>query len=530
MTAVVPLPGDSWQSYAACSSKEAQAFFTSNSARARGVCCSCPVRAECLHDALVSKAPDGIWGGLAVEERKKVPALPRTPAIAIAALREVLAAYDLQHAPVPQPPADTATQGRRRKATRPAKPSAPAVGAEEEMSAAAAKAAARAERREQVADMLRQGAVQRQIIDRLGVSSSTIASVRKEFGIPVQAGAPGFRYTPEQRAAYEQRTVEMLRTGATYQQITDEVGITSPTIVRIRRQAGLPAPNPGRNNAPPRTVDEGLAASAELYGDGHARWTGPMTGRMPQLHAAGGRFNARHVIFERHHGRPPVGRVQSNCGDVPCVAGAHLTDDVLRDALPEGEPVTIRALHNLLDEIDAQGGPQAARDNRLRLPSEEPAMATAPEPAAPAPAVRAVPSDPPAPADTGQVKRPSEALPIGRLLKWAEDHDDADIQATAQRTRADLTGLRNRYDTDHELARLATETEGLEKQLAELRARQAELAPPKPRKRGAPDPDGVAARAWAKETGVDCPATGRVPKAVVDAWRAATGQPAGGSS
>ncbi|WP_330349616.1 Lsr2 family DNA-binding protein [Streptomyces sp. NBC_00582] len=332
----------------------------------------------------------------------------------------------------------------------------------------------------------------------------------------------GQRLTAEERAEIEGRTIALLLAGATIERIRDEVGITAPTIIRIRRDAGLPDPGRGSNSPQPRTIADALAATVEEHSDGHARWTGPMAGRMPQLFAEGGRFNARHVIFERHHGRAPVGYVRSNCGNQACVAGAHLADDVLRDTCPE-EPVTIRALNNLLDEIDREGGPQAARDNRLHLQTEEPPMATAPQPTTRVAPVRAVPSSPPSPvpAEASQDRRPSEDLPIGKLLKWAEDHPDTTVQATAGRTRAALVGLRNRYDTDHELARLDTEAEQLEQQLAVVRARRQELAPAKAKKPR--DPDAAAARAWARQAGVDCPASGRVPKAVMDAWRQATG-------
>ncbi|MDX5569822.1 Lsr2 family protein [Streptomyces sp. ID05-04B] len=379
-----------------------------------------------------------------------------------------------------------------------------------------------AEAREDVAELLRQGATYRQIIGELGVAGHVVSATRRAYGIPLPVG-PGRRRSPEDRAANEKRTIELLLGGATYQQIRDEVGITAPTIVAIRRKAGLPAPSRGRGAPAPRTIADGLAANVEAHGDGHARWTGPMAGRMPQLHAEGDRFNARHVIFERHHGRPPVGYVISDCGDQACVAGAHLTDDAMRSASPEEEPVTVQALRDLLDEIDRQGGPQAARDNRLHLQTEEHQIPTAPVSVtyadAPVPTVRTAEL---VQADAGRERRPSESLPVGRLLKWAEEHPDADVQATAQRTHAGLVGLRNRYDADQELTAITTEAEQLEKRLAELRARREELAPAKPRKKQQLGYDSQTVRAWARDNDVDCPATGRVPKAVVDAWRAAT--------
>jgi hypothetical protein len=165
--------------------------------------------------------------------------------------------------------------------------------------------------------------------------------------------------------------------------------------------------------------------------------------------------------------------------------------------------MTIAALRALLDEIDTQGGPEAARQNRLHLPDEGTPELMTTGPARPAPA--------------------TEQLPVGQLLKWGDDHPDPDIRDQASRARIALAGLRKRHAADQELTAITTERERLEKRLAELQAREAELAPPKPKKR-APhvrDYDTREVRAWADETGIDCPRVGQIPKRVLDAWRAA---------
>lgn len=41
-------------------------------AEAKQVCASCPVQARCLEDALGRSEPNGIWGGLTPEERRKL--------------------------------------------------------------------------------------------------------------------------------------------------------------------------------------------------------------------------------------------------------------------------------------------------------------------------------------------------------------------------------------------------------------------------------------------------------------------------
>lgn len=171
--------------------------------------------------------------------------------------------------------------------------------------------------------------------------------------------------------------------------------------------------------------------------------------------------------------------------------------------------MTIAALRALLDEEL----PHVPRHPAPRFPhrhftaKETPTMQPTARPSAPQPT-----QDTPTP------------LPIGKLLAWGDQHPDTDIQNQAARARAALTGLRQRYATDQELAAITTEAEQLQQRLAELRARQAELEPPKARRRRgtAVDYDSATVRAWARDNGVDCPAVGRPPKRVVDAWRAAT--------
>lgn len=180
--------------------------------------------------------------------------------------------------------------------------------------------------------------------------------------------------------------------------------------------------------------------------------------------------------------------------------------------------MTIAALRLLLDEIDSQGGPQAARQNRLHLPDERTpdTMTIAPTPPRP---VVDVPVT-----DSAAVRlREPEALPVGQLLKWGDDHPAAEVRDQAARARAALAGLRTRHAADQELAAITTEAEQLEQRLAELRAREAELTPAKPRRASKPvDYDSAAVRAWAHDNNIPCSPTGRVPKSVVDAWRAST--------
>lgn len=175
--------------------------------------------------------------------------------------------------------------------------------------------------------------------------------------------------------------------------------------------------------------------------------------------------------------------------------------------------MTIAALRHLLDEIDTQGGPDAARHNRLHLPEgPEPTMQTT----SPTRPIVDLPLKSPA----GTTEPP--AIPVGQLLSWGDAHNDPDIRDQAARARLALTGLRRRHAADQELTAITAEAEQLQARLAELQARQAELVPAKPKKRApvARDYDTRTVRAWAAENGVDCPRVGQVPKRVLDAWRA----------
>jgi hypothetical protein len=168
----------------------------------------------------------------------------------------------------------------------------------------------------------------------------------------------------------------------------------------------------------------------------------------------------------------------------------------------------------LLEEIDTQGGPDAARHNRLNLPDEGAPMSTAPAPQPPAADVRLRPVP----------EQAAEQITVGQLLKWGDDHTDPAVQDQAARARAALAGLRQRHAADRELTAITTEEQQLEQRLAELRARKGELAPAKPKKtRKTADYPVAEVRAWAQANGMACAPRGRVPGDVVDAWRKATG-------
>jgi WhiB family transcriptional regulator, redox-sensing transcriptional regulator len=70
-----------WQHLAACRGEDAGFFYAPNyferrsekDARervAKTICARCPVRTQCLEEALRSRDPHGVWGGLNEMERR----------------------------------------------------------------------------------------------------------------------------------------------------------------------------------------------------------------------------------------------------------------------------------------------------------------------------------------------------------------------------------------------------------------------------------------------------------------------------
>jgi WhiB family redox-sensing transcriptional regulator len=71
-----------WTLRAACGDEAPDSLFVSGAAqhRAKSVCKGCPVRTECLADALDNRVEFGVWGGLTERERRAL--LRRRPNVA----------------------------------------------------------------------------------------------------------------------------------------------------------------------------------------------------------------------------------------------------------------------------------------------------------------------------------------------------------------------------------------------------------------------------------------------------------------
>jgi WhiB family redox-sensing transcriptional regulator len=64
-----------WTARAACRGADTEIFYPAShdeEAEALALCATCPVRAQCLEDALRNRETHGIWGGTTPEERRRI--------------------------------------------------------------------------------------------------------------------------------------------------------------------------------------------------------------------------------------------------------------------------------------------------------------------------------------------------------------------------------------------------------------------------------------------------------------------------
>lgn len=65
----------SWIAFALCAEVDTDLFYPEKGGSTlypKRVCAACPVRAQCLDDALERDEPHGIWGGLSPAERRRL--------------------------------------------------------------------------------------------------------------------------------------------------------------------------------------------------------------------------------------------------------------------------------------------------------------------------------------------------------------------------------------------------------------------------------------------------------------------------
>ncbi|MHB8339643.1 MAG: WhiB family transcriptional regulator [Mycobacteriales bacterium] len=84
MTQPAPAPpfGGNWAAQGACRADDPDALFVQGALqnKAKKRCFGCPVRTECLADALDNRVEFGVWGGMTERERRAL--LHRRPEVA----------------------------------------------------------------------------------------------------------------------------------------------------------------------------------------------------------------------------------------------------------------------------------------------------------------------------------------------------------------------------------------------------------------------------------------------------------------
>jgi WhiB family redox-sensing transcriptional regulator len=95
---------DDWPALAACRNADPDSLFVQGAAqnRAKVVCGGCPVRTECLADALDNRIEFGVWGGMTERERRAL--LRRQPHVLSwrGLLESARHSYDAQPFPAPR--------------------------------------------------------------------------------------------------------------------------------------------------------------------------------------------------------------------------------------------------------------------------------------------------------------------------------------------------------------------------------------------------------------------------------------------
>lgn len=65
---------EQWTEDAACGNTDPEELFgqSERQSRAKAVCTGCPVRTECLAEALDNRIEFGVWGGMTERERRRL--------------------------------------------------------------------------------------------------------------------------------------------------------------------------------------------------------------------------------------------------------------------------------------------------------------------------------------------------------------------------------------------------------------------------------------------------------------------------
>lgn len=101
MTVFATEPLQDWTAMSACRASDPDELFVTGAAQneAKAVCVRCPVRTECLSDALDNRVEFGVWGGMTERERRAL--LRRRPDVL--SWRALLEQARAEHQLIPAP-------------------------------------------------------------------------------------------------------------------------------------------------------------------------------------------------------------------------------------------------------------------------------------------------------------------------------------------------------------------------------------------------------------------------------------------
>jgi DNA-binding CsgD family transcriptional regulator len=128
--------------------------------------------------------------------------------------------------------------------------------------------------------------------------------------------------------ASREQIITLLREGLSDKEIGRRLHTNPKRAAALRTELGLAS-----HASRALTFADRWASSTEPEG-GHVRWTGRhRDGRTPAVFHEGRDASVRRIVFEQHHGRPPVGEVQPGCDATWCVRAEHLEDAPMRAKL-----------------------------------------------------------------------------------------------------------------------------------------------------------------------------------------------------
>lgn len=123
--------------------------------------------------------------------------------------------------------------------------------------------------------------------------------------------------------------LQLLRTGMNDTAVATRLGCSRPTVRKVRVRNNLPAVM--RGSKPKHfSFEDAYRAHAKPGADGHMTWTGGYADVTPAVSHRHRTRSAYKIAFRLHHGRDPQGLVKPGCTQRGCVAGAHLTDAMMR--------------------------------------------------------------------------------------------------------------------------------------------------------------------------------------------------------